>query len=1031
MRNKLKMEENKEITLNTKQQLKLTLFAIILGVLTLFVVSVCGFANRLPELFQADPTIQNEGEIGIVEMITAVSTSTPANSTTSFELTPTSTLKRPLDPIDNVTPAPTQPSRHPATPTSPPRIDLEQFVTSLTWQSAFIDSDFAVQKLTHTAYGWRGAWYCDGPFQWLTDEHLLLNPIIGYTNWFEDPTEGQVTQPVVIDLNGDTLWQTSSPPTDRCDLPVWSDALQAVITAVDGTVRVYSLTGELLAEYPGDYPLHIAPSGLRLLANKNWIDLELNMVVQLGGAPRVMFPNPAWTADERQFFDCCFSYGSVSNTLFQNQSTFPGIQVTGIGVGPGFKGSTSRWVGNDTRVMIEPSSLNFWTNEFRPVVPLIDPITQTYEDVVQRLRLPDTVINCGVRISPVGDYFWLSCGEQVDEQHRKFYEISYLIHLPSWEITTFPGKIEFQGWSPNGRFFLYNLLNDDTATTGSTWLVSLDRKDNIKVTDYPATAVAFTADSSLVAFGTLNSSTLAVLNISTLNQAEIPLDEPVLQLFWQPVENGLAFLTDDGRLSFLVDPFAPESHQLYHLPAVHVAVHWSPNGKRLAATSGQDLYVVDITSPILPPNNAGQSGGYSNNPIISHDGQVIAFTSTGNLTINADFELSAYVRDMENEVTELVNMRLDSAAGNDPIYNVTMSANGRFIAYFSFDDNLVSDDVETCGEGDFVYNCEDLFVYDRTNKTTKRIILGRNSGLGADHTMALSPDGRFITYGDGGQLMIVDLQTDMAAAAMQTNTGEPPDGFTFAPQFADNGDITFVSTVDNLVSNDQNDLSDIFVRDGITGEITRISVPLNATDSAMGSGTVPFHERIGSALAISGNGRYVAFSSQATTLPPDLVTECEDYQGHLRPCYNLFLHDRTTHETKLITIGADGLSADGDSLQPSLSADGQYLLFTSVARNLLPDLLPSCGVAVIVNCGHLYLYDTQLKTLQLITRAVDGSLANQASWGGKISGNGRFITFVSDATNLVPNDTNNIADIFRYDRETGRFERVSLQNDDV
>ncbi|MCP5100418.1 MAG: hypothetical protein GY943_33125 [Chloroflexi bacterium] len=1026
------MEEKETVPLDINQQIRLTLFAGLLGVFILMVAGVCGFANRVPELFEADPTAvigQDQGEIVVVAN-TAVSTSTPSNTPIIHtHFTPTSTPKRPLDNSDNVTPAPTQPvPPHRATPTSLPQIDLDQFVASLTWEPAAVESDFEVQKLHSIAYGWRGAWYCNGPLQWLNDDTLMLNPIIGYTNWFENPTGGEVTQPVIVDLGGAIRWLTNIPPTDRCDLPVWSDALQAVIEAGDGAVRVRTLSGALQAEYPGGFPLHIAPSGLRLLANKHWIDLETETAVELGGASRVHHPNPGWTADEKRFYECCFSYGSVNSAIIQNQPSLPEMTVTGMGVGPGFLGSMSKWVADDTLVMLEPSGLSFWKDDYRPIVPLIDPITQSYEDVVEQLHLPDNVIDCGTHVSPTGDAFWLSCSERVGDEYHRFYEISHLISLPSWDIAAFAGKVEFRGWSPNGRFFLYNLLDDETAITGSTWLVSLDG-DNVQIADYPAMAVTFSDDSNLVAFGSRDGNMLSILNTTIREQVEIPLEKPVRKLLWQPVENGLAILTDDQQLHYVADLFHPKIDLLLQIPAEYPTIHWSPNGKRLAAATENDLFIVDITAPSILPNNAVQSEGRSNSPIISHDGQLVAFTSTGRLTRHAATNLSAYVRDLENDVTELVNVRFDGVAGFDPIYNVAMSANGRFVAYYSFDENLVAGDMEICGEDDWAYNCEDLFVYDRVNKTTQRIPRGRNSGLGGDYSMALSPDGRFVTYGEDGQLIIYDVQTETAVAALQTIDSNPPNGYTYAPKYADNGDIAFVSTADNLVASDTNGFADVFVRDVETGEISRMSVTSTGAELNAGSGSVSFSEGSNPALAISGNGRIVAFASQTTTLSPDLVVECEDVRG-IQPCFNIFVHDRNTGKTRLITQTVDRLPADGKSVNPSLSADGRYLVFSSTARNLLDEPMPPCEAAN--QCGHIFLYDLQTDVMQLISRAeANGFPADDASWAGMIAGNGRTITYASVATDLVANDSNNQADIFLYDLDTGQTERVSLRNDDV
>jgi Tol biopolymer transport system component len=144
---------------------------------------------------------------------------------------------------------------------------------------------------------------------------------------------------------------------------------------------------------------------------------------------------------------------------------------------------------------------------------------------------------------------------------------------------------------------------------------------------------------------------------------------------------------------------------------------------------------------------------------------------------------------------------------------------------------------------------------------------------------------------------------------------------------------------------------------------------------------------------------------------------CDDYRGFTRPCYNVYLHDRATGETILISQGGDS-----DSLAPTLSADGQIIAFSSTATNLTADNLPACDPPGTINCSHIYRFDRQTGELILVTGA-----ANSGAWDAQISGNGRYITFTSEATNLSPDDTNNSSDIVRYDHEAGKIERISTQ----
>jgi Tol biopolymer transport system component len=310
-----------------------------------------------------------------------------------------------------------------------------------------------------------------------------------------------------------------------------------------------------------------------------------------------------------------------------------------------------------------------------------------------------------------------------------------------------------------------------------------------------------------------------------------------------------------------------------------------------------------------------------------------------------------------------------------------------------------------------------LFIYDRDTASTERIPLGRSQGLGADYTLALSADGRFVAY----SYHIYDRTTGQTTD-MPTTDGERPNGPVFAPRFAGNGNfLAFVSRAGNLVAGDTNEVHDVFVWNRETNEVERVSVATGNSEGNDSSGAFQFHEGTGSDLAYSEDGRFVAFSSLATNLTSDLVNECDDYRGYSRACYNLFLHERESDETRLITRGANQ-----DSSSPALSADGRFLTFASLATSFTDDILPECPFPAMVNCGQIYLYEGQIDKFSLISRGINGQTGNQGSWQPVVSGDGRFITFVSSADNLVSGDTNNASDIFVFDQQTKQIERVSL-----
>lgn len=164
------------------------------------------------------------------------------------------------------------------------------------------------------------------------------------------------------------------------------------------------------------------------------------------------------------------------------------------------------------------------------------------------------------------------------------------------------------------------------------------------------------------------------------------------------------------------------------------------------------------------------------------------------------------------------------------------------------------------------------------------------------------------------------------------------------------------------------------------------------------------------AAAISGDGRFVAFRSQATNLVAADTNNAGD----------VFVHDRQTQQTTRVSVSSSGAEAQGASEQPAISGDGRFVAFVSDAANLVAG---DTG-------GHrdVFLHDRQTGQTTRLSAGVGGVSANGESNNPAISGDGSTIAFVSDASNLltVGSDTNNVNDIFAYDRPTGQLSRVSI-----
>ncbi|MFL7868877.1 MAG: hypothetical protein AB8I58_08620 [Anaerolineales bacterium] len=219
--------------------------------------------------------------------------------------------------------------------------------------------------------------------------------------------------------------------------------------------------------------------------------------------------------------------------------------------------------------------------------------------------------------------------------------------------------------------------------------------------------------------------------------------------------------------------------------------------------------------------------------------------------------------------------------------------------------------------------------------------------------------------------------------------------------------VAFESGASNLVSGDTNNADDIFVHDRQTGQTTRVSVSTSG-EEANGYSSSP---------AISGDGRYVAFYSEASNL----------VSGDANGCGDIFVHDRQAGTTTRVSVSSSGVEENAppanDYYVLSISGDGRYVAFYSDASNLVSG--DTNGET------DVFVHDLQSGTTTRASLASDGSEANASSSEPSLSGDGRYIAFVSSATNLVTGDTNGKGDVFVRDLQAGTTTRVSINSSGV
>lgn len=277
----------------------------------------------------------------------------------------------------------------------------------------------------------------------------------------------------------------------------------------------------------------------------------------------------------------------------------------------------------------------------------------------------------------------------------------------------------------------------------------------------------------------------------------------------------------------------------------------------------------------------------------------------------------------------------------------------------------------------------------------------------------LSADGRFVVFesnatnlvaGDtnGKQdIFIYDRQTGGTDRLSISSTGQQGNGDSAWPAVSEDGRfVAFYSRATNLVANDTNGAEDVFVRDRANGQTIRVSLSFSGQQSN-GNSFFP---------TISGNGRIVAYVSIATNL----------VAGDINGQSDIFVCELQTGATTRVNVSSSGQEANGDSnfYRPSLSRDGRYVAFNSLASNL---------VAGDTNGGwDIFVRDRQSGQTTLESRSSSGQQGSNWSQWPSISADGRYVAFKSFASNLVSGDSNGTWDVFVRDKQSGTIVRASV-----
>ena len=377
---------------------------------------------------------------------------------------------------------------------------------------------------------------------------------------------------------------------------------------------------------------------------------------------------------------------------------------------------------------------------------------------------------------------------------------------------------------------------------------------------------------------------------------------------------------------------------------------------------------------------------------MSAAGRFVAFESYASNLVPGDVngKQDIFIHDRTSGSTSLVAKNSNGGPANGESFRPAFSADGRYVAFDSSAGNLVVGDTNYCFLG-APYSCQDVFVLDRQSGVTTRESVHNDGSQIAQpsYGAAISADGRSIAFISGAitlvpgntngffNIYVRDRQSGVTQLVSADSTGTQfGNGSSHQPAIsADGRFVAFWSQASNLVSPDfvpcaggpGDCLPNAFVRDLLLGETKQLDLGVDGNPA----------NNLANSVAISADGRFVAFGSWATNLLPD---------GGAGYMPGVFLYDGATGITQGLTAIPGQPNCGGTF--PDISSDGRYVSFHG------------CGPNVVL------IHDRSTGITTEVSVSSSGMAANAYSRQPSMSDNGQFVSFHTPASNLVTADGN-------------------------
>lgn len=379
-------------------------------------------------------------------------------------------------------------------------------------------------------------------------------------------------------------------------------------------------------------------------------------------------------------------------------------------------------------------------------------------------------------------------------------------------------------------------------------------------------------------------------------------------------------------------------------------------------------------------------------PDISHNGRYVTFSSSarGLVAGDTDDKVDVFVRDRLIRATERVSVSSQGTAGNNYSFKSRMSSDGNWVVFGSDASNFTTGDVNAS---------DDVFLRDRSNSLTTLLApltYGKDISGDAAFVAFASDDMDLLpgTVNTWSDVFVLERATGALSRVSVSSDGIEANHRSLDPRLnADGRIVVFYSEANNLVPDDTNLITDLFVHDVATGTTERVNV---ASDGSQANGPTQAE------TAVSDDGTRIAFFSEATNL----------VSGDTNHSSDVFVRDLAAGTTSLVSVSDLGVQANSHSYNVAISGDGRFVAFNSEADNLVEgddnrsldvfvhDTLTARTVRVSLN------RDGQ----EIVGNTPLGPVFGPTNRALALSGDGRFVVFSSHSRGFAPGDASGYPD---------------------